>query len=392
MTRTVGRARRLPFCCARLAQSAFLLSVALCVVSAPAAAQPPAGGAAPGQMGPPGRPERPYRGLFGGAVGSTNQLLTLDASAGTSSGWGATQSAQSATGTGGNGEEGAAFGSMNLDYSFSRDKFGMHASNLASLNYYPNVNDGEIRPREVVGGGIYFMPARSTRIDFDARFKNLPEFSLSDMFDPGFGQIIPPNQDIAMSVVRYQWYGFSTDVSHKLTKRSVLAASAGYSHGILPTNEWTNLNASVNYSYSISKGIAGFLGYQTGGQSSPGMPPDNHRRINFGIDYNRPISFTRQTTLSFSTGIAGVRSREDDQNKYDMIGAIHLKHEFGRSWEASAHFNRNVAYIEMYGEPMFSDSLTAMLRGSFSRKVNFTAAYGSTKASIGIVDATNADN
>lgn len=373
-----------PIFCARPIRCASVLAVFLGLIPAVSAAQI----ATPGGIAP-ARPERPYRGLFGGGVGNTVQSLTFEGSLG--GGFVTNPLAEqglagssSSTATGG-GASGA--GSAALDYSLHRTRFGGYASYQSLIDYYSQLEQGSLQDRHVMGATVYFMPAASTRIAFIQSFKNFPEFSVSDLFDPELDQVVPANQDFRLSPVRYRRFGSGVEVSHRLSNRSRINLDLNYGHGKVANREWVILMGSGNINYSIGKGIALFLGYQEGGQrdKKAGIqaPRERQPRINAGVDLARALSFSRRTTVAFTTGLAGTQDRNLDQTVYHLVGSARVNREFGQTWSAMVAYNRGVRQIEPLGEPFFSDSVAFIVQGSFSRRVQFQSYLGSSSGTVG---------
>jgi hypothetical protein len=375
-----------------------VLGLGLCLLASPSGAQTTSGTQTPStetptpfNIAPPSRPARPYRGVFGVPPSNLEPRLTLEASLG--GGLSGNPVADQAVGApGGNGSGGGGGGagsaSSNLLYSWTRERMGVNATNATFADYYPNLSDHKLLPRDIASAGIYFVPKPSTRITFSETFKNLPEFSLSDLHEADLGELIPPNLDFGMTVDRYTRYGTSVDVSQKLSNRTRADLSASYARGMIDSRAWTIVLMSGSLTHTISKGLAVYGGYQGGGQRDEhplvgDKTRESHPRINGGIDFNRALSFARRTTLSFSTGTAGTHDRSDNTTTYHLVGAAKLDREIGRTWNAGLQVARTVRYIEVLSEPLFSDSLGVVLNGSFSRRFELKSVLSASTGHLG---------
>ena len=365
----------------------FRLALLLCLVAPPAWAQT----TPPGGIAPPSRPERPYRGLFGGGVGNTSQSLTLDGKVGggfvenpyADQGLTAPPVGDPSTGGGASG-----VGSASLEYSMNRTKWGAHASYMSMIDYYAQVEQNNLVARHVATGTVFLMPSASTRIAFIQNFKNFPELSYSDLFDPELGPSIPIGQDLGITLERYVRYGTAVELTQRLSNRAQINADAGYAHGkVGDGREWVIVNGSATFSYYIAKGIGLNAGYHEGGQrdvvAGATRPPERQPRINAGVDLNRALSFSRRTTLSFSTGVAGVQNRALGETTYHLVGGTHLKREFGQTWVGGIGFNRSVRHIEPIGEALLTDTASMSFQGSFTRQLQFQAYGGYSQGRVG---------
>jgi opacity protein-like surface antigen len=99
------------------------------------------------------------------------------------------------------------------------------------------------------------------------------------------------------------------------------------------------------------------------------------RDLDIGLDYDRPISFSRRTTFSFSTGSS--LTPEGGRTHYRVTGHAVLNHEIARTWTASLLYSRALQFVEAFPQPYFSDSISARVGGNASRRVDlaFSGAY-----------------
>ena len=121
---------------------------------------------------------------------------------------------------------------------------------------------------------------------------------------------------------------------------------------------------------TLGKGLDLVLGYHySQAQYADGSAHQNHL-IDAGVNYNRALSFSRRTTLSFSTGT----SRFAKPNPAGRCGSAPparsgSSHEIGRTWTATLSYDRGLRFTENWLEPLFTDSASAGLSGSMSRRV-----------------------
>jgi hypothetical protein len=270
---------------------------------------------------------------------------------------------------------------------------GITGSNEVFGDYYPQYGDHKFLPRDIAHGAFYFVPRRSTRVTISETFKNLPEFSLSDLHEADLGEIIPANQNLQLTVDRYTRYGTAVDISQILSNRSRADVSVSYARGMLPTHAWTILLFTGTLSHRISQGLSVYGGYEYGGQRDerlivnnialPTRGRETHPRINGGVDFTRALSFSRRTTLSFSTGTAGTHDRSENTTIYHVVGVARLNREIGRTWNAGVTVGRNVRYIEVLSEPLFEDSLGILVNGSFGRRFEVKSALSASSGHLG---------
>ena len=143
----------------------------------------------------------------------------------------------------------------------------------------------------------------------------------------------------------------------------------------------TNVGSfQINHTNRVSRYAEAVLGYDlrvSDRNSLTGDPAVLHR-INAGVNYSRPLSFSRRTTVSFGTGSAiippGQRpdGTSDPNTRYRLTGNASIVHEMGRTWTAQLAYNRGVRARDGFGELYFNDDLYANLEGLFTRRLSWT--------------------
>jgi hypothetical protein len=343
----------------------------------------------PGLIGPPSRPERPYRGIFGGGSSNVAQSLTLEGSFG--GGFVdnpvAEQGAAPITADPSRSSGGSGTGSATITYSMDRKRFGVSATHKTLIDYYPQLGQASMWDRHFLSGMVYYQPSLSTRISVMPAFKNVAELSASDLFDQEFGESVPLVQDFALTLARYHRYGAVVEVSHAFSQRMQIQADLNYGHGkIGEDKEWLIFTGSGTFSYGIAKGIALSVGYRDGGQRDivEGQSPESlrHPRIMGGLDLNRPLSFSRRTLLTLSSGLAGTQDRHTKETVFHAIGGARLVREFGRTWNASFGYDRGLRRIEPLGDDILTDSVAGGVQGSFSQRLQFQSRIGYASGTV----------
>jgi hypothetical protein len=98
------------------------------------------------------------------------------------------------------------------------------------------------------------------------------------------------------------------------------------------------------------------------------------RSIDAGIDYNRALSFSRRTSLGFTTGTTG--ASDGVHIRYFMTGGATLTHDIGRSWSARALYRREMTFLEGLATPFLSSGATLSVGGYVGRRVDMSVTAG----------------
>jgi hypothetical protein len=339
------------------------------------------------------RPERPYRGLFGGGVGNTEQILTATASL--SGGYddnvlapGGDYSPQA--------NPGSRFGSAatGLSYSLSRDKVSFGASGSVGLTYYPTIQSNILPQYLGSVGGTFHLSSR-TRLQLNQAVGYQVGYAMSAFIpvaDPIPGQVPPINETLLTYVEPHTSYDSTVSLSQSLTSRLTVSADYGRRLTTSPSGiyDLSGRNISGRLSYAMSRGLSARVGY---GVSRTTFGAGDQREtfegdsIDAGLDFARALSLTRRTSLSFSAGTTAISAGEATQ--YTAVGHAQLNREIGRSWNASLSFGRDVDFVESLRNPVFTDGLTAGLGGLLNRKIQVQASTGVVRGNVGLGGAAN---
>lgn len=204
------------------------------------------------------------------------------------------------------------------------------------------------------------------------------------------GQVMPPSLDYSLTATS----GYSIDatgaLTYSFTNRSSLMAEYGYGFSRyadegrddfeLKTNRW---NGRYRYQYSQYSALR--LGYGVEEAEYDNGRAYRRRSLDAGVDYSRPLSFSRRTTVSFSVGSAGL---DDGINTtYTVTGRANLNHQLSRNWVLQAGYDRNVGFVNGFLEPFFSDAFLVGVNGMMSRRVQLTGSAGYAKGKVGFASS-----
>lgn len=121
--------------------------------------------------------------------------------------------------------------------------------------------------------------------------------------------------------------------------------------------------------HTLTQGLSLHAGYMRRDMQNEGAEIVPLHIIDVGASYNRALSFSRQTTLSFGTGTAAIR--RNDALRFRVIGNVQLTHEIGRTWSAWAAYHRSVLESEVWLEPAEADGVAVGVGGLITRRLQF---------------------
>jgi hypothetical protein len=171
---------------------------------------------------------------------------------------------------------------------------------------------------------------------------------------------------------------FELDYNYSRTENSVVSSS------------YETHRAGGTMRHRVSTNLSWHLGYHYRRTDYPSFVErrrfDAHE-ANAGIDFTRPLSLTRRTQVSFSTGSAAFANQS--RTHYRAFGDARLTHEIGRTWSAAVVYSRGIGFVDTFDRPILYDSVTTGLAGLLMRRLQFSA---SLRASDGSIGETGRDN
>lgn len=189
--------------------------------------------------------------------------------------------------------------------------------------------------------------------------------------------------------------GSLVEWSRRFSQRTELAVDYRFRVGLTAATAErpTSQRAGVGVRHTVGRYAALKFGtaYRFGRTAfhSSGLPT-SALDFDVGVDYNRPLSFSRGTTITFSTGTAVVSRSPTGLEPGEVgrqivaIGAVTARQTLGRRWDAQVGADRNLQYVEGFPDPFYATRVMTRLRGELGRRVSVLAgADYSTGGGIG---------
>ena len=359
------------------------------------------------------RPERPYRGLFGGRVDNPEQLLTFNASVG--GGYDTNVLLENPGFAGGTTDPrvgvGSTYGSLtaSLNYSLNRTRVSFGASASTSARYYADLAEGFTASHSGSVAGSWHL-GKSSQITGSQTISYQPFLSLVSLpglYDPALGQVTPANADFGTGDQSYVSYLSRLEWSQTLSRRATLSFSYTrnlndfHQSGLLtpaPDAEssqvprvyggnFSTRTALGRFSYSLGRGLSARLGYGYEEASYPNAANFRGNTIDAGVDFNRALSFSRRTTLTFATGSSA--NKYQGVTYFRFLGNARLVREIGRTWNAALAYDRTVELQPAYERPVLGDAATFGVAGFVNRNLHLNFTVGAFIGNVGFTGTAN---
>jgi hypothetical protein len=349
--------------------------------------------ATPGFAQAPPRPDRPYRGLFASGQRDSEQSLIAQGSVG--GGYDSNVLLDAGFNTDPRFAESGMVGAVSgsLAYTMSRDRVSFGASFGESSRYYPQNSDTFIHSySETVG--INYRPTTRTTLAA-AQFIAYQPFMLYSLFPPLYdaqpGQLNLPPVDLATGFRSYMSYGGNVGIDQRLSRRITFTASVNAQHSDTPyvNGSLSQQGGNVGLRFGLTRNLGLRVGYgRQQGEYAGLVGKVVTETYDVGIDFQKALSISRRTMLSFSTGTGAFENTQDGSGNrsYYVTGSARLNHEIGRSWMASAAYDRSVQFIDALLLPSLTDSFSAGVNGFISRRVEFSSGVQGSIGKVGFGD------
>jgi hypothetical protein len=197
-----------------------------------------------------------------------------------------------------------------------------------------------------------------------------------------------PSTSLDYAVGRFESYDHVTMVSLRrdFTRRNSFTAIGEYQftdrlHETAFWNDITSYVARGEYVHNLARNTAltGRARYRTGDYGYVGTGTTTEVGVDFGVDYTRPLSASKRTTVRFNAGATRVefpRVVTGFERRIRGSGELGFDYQFSRTWQARANLRRGVEYLLDLPTPVFADGVSAGADGLLSRRVDVSMFLG----------------
>ena len=336
----------------------------------------------------PTRPERPYRGVYAGGVGEGGQSLTATTSV--SGGYDdniladATQQ-NSPFRQGQQGKLAQFSGSIN--YSLSGARGELTAGAGSSLRYYPTLEDeyfdtynasieGQwvalLKPQLTLHQSVGYQPF--------SFLSDLAPGPRIDPLNPDLLALVAPDPDFVPISSQYVYYQGGADINARLTSRTSFVTSYSYRMSDRASYNFLTQTGTAGFTFGLTRDLSLRTMYRYTEARYPNDTVQTHTP-DVGLDFNRALSLTRRTSLTFGAGTEATVVR--GRTRYHLTGNANVSHEIGRSWYANGSYQRGTSFIDTLAEPVFGDTGSVGISGLLSRRIQFDARAMATLGTAG---------
>jgi hypothetical protein len=213
--------------------------------------------------------------------------------------------------------------------------------------------------------------------------------------EPAVGDIVPPGSNYLFNTTRGYSYSTSASLTQKITGRAALEFIGSLRHSAFTVSDpsFSNVDSAEvggRFLYSMTRNVKLRLGHRFRHGQYSGLPRSVEQNLEIGIDYARPLSRTRRTTLTFNLGPtiaegpATSGPSPEVRRQYTVIADVAVNHQVGRTWNLRGTYRRGMGYFEGLQTPSFTGAYAATAGGFLNRRADLflTAAYSTGESTL----------
>ena len=267
-----------------------------------------------------------------------------------------------------------------LSYALNTDRVDLGASISSALRHYPRFSQFKsISHSGSVGAAV--MLGDRTRIGGTQTISVQPLLLFrpsAPLLPAGLGQVAAPDVDFGAGFTGYRSYITTAEVTHSWSKTSF---SGSYGRHVAEFSsidgEYDSNVGAVRLTRGLTRSFGLRLGYgytETRYRGEAGATTFRNHTLDVGAEFNRALSLTRRTRISFAMGTAFLD--EYQRRRFEITGTAKLIRDIGRTWHAVVSYGRNTGFYETVRAPFFYDGVDAALVGTIARHIFFRAGAG----------------
>jgi hypothetical protein len=295
-----------------------------------------------------------------------------------------------------------ATGALNYRYNRRGDHSFIHVTG------YGSVADYSIRPERPLysalastSAGLFGQITHRVRAAANVAASYSPYYSYapfsptatvdSTFLQPEFGFAATRSSNIPLTA--------TAEVTGQLSRRSTLTGRLAWQKMFVFDDASTSFEGWMGdgrYTRQVYRRLSVYGGYRYGEYRYSGS--DNVARtqgadagFNFGDSLT--LQLGRRTTASFFGAVtgAGVTNgrRSGSTTHYALTGSADITRTMGRTWTASAAYNRHLGFVALFDQPVLSDNVTGGVSGLLAPRVNWNLTAGWMQGHVGFDGGAN---
>jgi hypothetical protein len=273
------------------------------------------------------------------------------------------------------------------DYARQRPRVDFGATVGSALRYEPRFNEIDAVSHNAGIGLSARLPGQATV------FVNQTAAYSPSYFYHLFPTVTVPSPGDAITIApdylvdRFESFAYGTTL--RLTRGSSRGSSVTAT-GDFNRTDWRqevgrldlatyNVGAEVAHGLARTGGISGGYRYGIGEFGHVGRSTTEHE-VHVGLNFAPAISVTRRAMFRLNVATSTLETPQSADfavvagRRYRLLGDLEGSYLFRRTWQARAKYSRDLEYVGVLGEPVFTDGASASLEGFITYRLNVSTS------------------
>ncbi len=185
--------------------------------------------------------------------------------------------------------------------------------------------------------------------------------------------------DFSVSREKQMGYDSFGGATYTVSRSAEMAVGYGlrYSH-FFDSPDFRSQRANARYTHRLTPDFSLRLGYGLTSAVQGNRAAVRNHDLDLGLGYGRSFSLSSRTAFTFSSGSSVVSS--DGERHLVLTGSAALRRQLARRWSANLSYDRGVQVLENVPRPFTTGTLSGLVSGHFSSRVNLKFQPGYTLA------------
>ena len=288
-----------------------------------------------------------------------------------------------------------------LDFDTNSGRVKLLVALGSSERYYPDLHQIIVASSSAgVGFSVQLTPQTSVSLDQSVGYSTALFNGMFAGVAPVPGETALPASNNALTGNRSVAYATTAGFTHTISRRTAVLVHAGYRYDDfigeqIGYADVRSQDVGGQFTYAVSRDLKLRLGYTFRKGQYIGSPITTEHNMDIGVDYTRPISKTRKTTIalslgpSFANGSLPSDPTLEIKRQFRAIGEATLTHRIGRTWSLKGNYRRGLGYIEGFQTPLYTVAYSASAGGFLSRRTDLTLSAAYSTGESALVGATD---
>ena len=291
------------------------------------------------------------------------------------------------------------------DYSHSGKRLRLAGNATTAFRYYQSLDRIDALGHSAgLGASVTLPKGGNLRIDQGAAYSPSYLYQLFPVDNSALGEPIPANPDY--QIAQTDSYSYNTRLALSFgSARGTRVTTSGtfsrtdYQNQAATSADLDTYEAGVEIAHHVTRGgLSAAYGLRSGEFGAGGATKEH--RLTVGVEYSPALSRTRRATFRVEltpTQLDTPLLVQDatvggqvSEKQFRLSAEASAGYPFRPNWRTTVRYRRDVEYLSVLGQPVFSDAARFELAGLLARRVDVGLSAGYATAGSVVDQAAQA--